>query len=55
MTKDYNPTKDAVENDVDEEIDLNLKQTFPASDPPSWTLGHDHEAKKAEDDRLDGE
>ena len=25
------------------EIDLNLIQTFPASDPPSWTLGTDHQ------------
>ena len=25
------------------EIDLNLIGTFPASDPPSWTLGTDHQ------------
>ncbi|HEX8147248.1 MAG TPA: hypothetical protein VF591_08725 [Pyrinomonadaceae bacterium] len=26
----------------EEEIDRNLTDTFPASDPPSWTLGINH-------------
>jgi hypothetical protein len=29
----------------EDEIDSNLEDSFPASDPPSWTLGTNH--KKA--------
>jgi hypothetical protein len=34
------------------EIDNNLIETFPASDPPSWTLGTNHrgEAKSEKDE-----
>ncbi|MGH9883434.1 MAG: hypothetical protein ACRD6N_18515, partial [Pyrinomonadaceae bacterium] len=31
----------------EEEIDLNLIETFPASDSPSWTLGHEPHKKAA--------
>ena len=37
----------AGENEMSEaEIDRNLAETFPASDPPSWTLGTDHHEEK---------
>jgi hypothetical protein len=29
------------------EIDHNLAGTFPASDPPSWTLGMEHQREPA--------
>ncbi len=31
------------------EIDDNLEGTFPASDPPSWTLGSDHRSAESAD------
>ncbi len=47
MYHDKEPESGDREGDVAEmsesEIDLNLIQTFPASDPPSWTLGIDHQ------------
>ncbi len=30
------------EDEIETEIDETLEATFPASDPPSWTLGTDH-------------
>ena len=36
---DRNVTGPAVNEFSDDTIDLNLMGSFPASDPPSWTLG----------------
>lgn len=32
------------------EVDENIDGSFPASDPPSWTLGTDHVTDDADDD-----
>ena len=47
MTEDKEPSepgnsKEDKSGMTEEEIDRNLAETFPASDPPSWTLGTDH-------------
>ncbi len=39
----------------EEEIDRNLAETFPASDPPSWTLGTDHREQSPDEQRDVGE
>ena len=46
MVEGNDPVPDRKSQGVGEmsetEIDKNLQDTFPASDPPSWTLGTDH-------------
>lgn len=47
MKTDSDETAHAAEDESrdemsEAEIDANLEGTFPASDPPAWTLGLDH-------------
>jgi hypothetical protein len=37
----------------DEEIDETIEETFPASDPPSWTLGIEHCSSAEKNDSDD--
>lgn len=52
MMRDDDTTHSTTPRDEDEmseaEIDRNLQDTFPASDPPSWTLGTNHKEPPVE-------
>jgi hypothetical protein len=58
MTEDKDRLKQAVDrpnvNEISEdEIDRNLMGTFPASDPPSWTLGVGRDKKPANESPVE--
>ena len=52
MTQSSDPTGDEEMsgNEMsEEEIDQVLEASFPASDPPQWTLGSDHHANVSQE------
>ena len=61
MTEDKDSERDQNADDaaaaLEDEIDETLEASFPASDPPSWTLGTNHhvesQAEEVEEDDDD--
>jgi hypothetical protein len=53
--KTQNGSQPSSDEMLETEIDDTLAETFPASDPPSWTLGTDHRKESRTDESEDGE
>jgi len=52
MTEDKDRTA-AQPNMSEDEIDRNLMGTFPASDPPSWTLGVERDKQSSSENQIE--
>ena len=46
--------REAREDETERKIDRDLEDSFPASDPPGWTLGVERPNREGHDESVDG-
>ena len=46
--------REAREKETERKIDRDLEDSFPASDPPGWTLGVERPAREGHDESVNG-